>query len=79
MAYLFVGIQRSPVDGCSAASYNFGVLAGEAKRMSFYSTILRAIKVFSMACRAPVFAYEDKNGKEIFHVNVLPEPLISLL
>ena len=75
----FVGIQHSPVDGCSAVSYNFGVLAGEDKHMSFYSTILRAIKMFSMACKAPFFAEEDKNVKEIFHVNVLPGPLISLI
>ena len=34
----FVGIQHSPVDGSSAVSYNFGVLAGEDKHMSFYST-----------------------------------------
>ena len=32
-------IQHSPVDGCSAASCNFGVLAGEDERTSFYSTI----------------------------------------
>ena len=36
----FGGIQHSPVDGCSAASCNFGVLAGEDEFMSFYSAIL---------------------------------------
>ena len=36
----FGGIQHSPVDGGSAASCNFGVLAGEDERMSFCSTIL---------------------------------------
>ena len=36
----FGGIQCSPVDGCSAASCNFGVLAGEDGCTSFYSTIL---------------------------------------
>ena len=36
----FSGIQHSPVHGCSAASCNFGVLAGEDKHTSFYSTIL---------------------------------------
>ena len=36
----FGGIQHFPVDGCSAASCNFGVLAGEDEHMSFYSTIL---------------------------------------
>ena len=36
----FGGIQLSPVDGCSAASCNFGVLAGEDECMSFYFAIL---------------------------------------
>ena len=36
----FGGIQHSPVDGCSAASCNLGVLAGEGECMSLYSTIL---------------------------------------
>ena len=36
----FGGIQHSPVDGCSAACCNFGVLTGEDERTSFYSTIL---------------------------------------
>ena len=36
---LFGGIQHSPVNGCSAASCNFGVLSGEDVRMSFYSII----------------------------------------
>ena len=35
---LFGGIQHSPMDGCSAASCNFGVLAGD-ECLSFYSTI----------------------------------------
>ena len=40
---VFGEIQHSPVNGCSAASCNFGVLTGEDKRISFYSTILSAI------------------------------------
>jgi len=40
----FGGIQHSPVDGCSATSGNFGVLAGEDEGISFYSAIL-AVKV----------------------------------
>jgi len=36
----FDGIQHSPVDGCSAASCNFGVLTGEDECVSFYSAIL---------------------------------------
>ena len=35
----FVGIQPSPVDGCSAARCSFGVLTGE-ECTSFYSAIL---------------------------------------
>ena len=35
----FGGIQHSAVDGCSAASCNFGVLAGEDECTSFYSTV----------------------------------------
>ena len=35
----FGGILHSAVDGCSAASCNFGVLAGEDECTSFYSTI----------------------------------------
>ena len=34
------GIQHSPVDGCSAVSCNFGVLAGEDECTSFYYAIL---------------------------------------
>ena len=41
----FGGIKHSPVDGCSAASNNFGVLAGEDERTSFYSTIFRLVAV----------------------------------
>ena len=36
----FGGIQHSLVNNCSAAICNFGVLIGEYKRMSLYSTIL---------------------------------------
>ena len=35
----FGGIQHSPVCGCSAASCNFGVLAGADECTSFYSAI----------------------------------------
>ena len=38
--YFFGGIQHSSVDGCSAASCNFGVLTTEDEHTSFYSTIL---------------------------------------
>ena len=41
----FGGIQHSPVDGCSAASNNFGVLAREDKHTSFYSTIFHLVAV----------------------------------
>ena len=36
----FGGIQHSLVNGCSAASCRFGVLAGEDEHMSFCSTVL---------------------------------------
>ena len=40
--YFFGGMQHSPVDGCSAVSCNFGVLAGEEdEHTSFYSAILK--------------------------------------
>ena len=38
----FGGIQHSPVDDCSVASCNFGVLTGEDEHMSFYFAILKA-------------------------------------
>ena len=41
----FGGIQYSPVDSCSVASCNFGVLAEDDEFTSFYSTIL--------VCRIP--------------------------
>ena len=37
----FGGIQRSPVDGCSAASCSFRVLTGEDEHTSFHATILQ--------------------------------------
>ena len=42
MGYLFGGIQHSSIDGCSAASCNFGVLIGEHEHTSFYSAKLRS-------------------------------------
>ena len=36
-------IWHSPADGCLAASCNFGVLAGDDERTSFYFTILEKI------------------------------------
>ena len=38
--FFFCGIQYSPFTGCSAASCNFGVLAGEDEHVSFNSAIL---------------------------------------
>ena len=37
----FDGIQHSPVDGCSVASCNFGILTGEDECTFFYSAILQ--------------------------------------
>ena len=36
----FGGSQHAPVDGCAAASWDSGVLAGEDERTSSYSAIL---------------------------------------
>ena len=36
----FGGIQHSPIDGCSALGFSFGVLTGEEEHMSFYSATL---------------------------------------
>ena len=36
----FGGIQHSPINSCSAVSWNFGVLTGEDEHTSFYSVIL---------------------------------------
>ena len=44
----FDGIQHSPVNGCFAASCNFGVLAGEDDHMSFYSAIFPLISYYKM-------------------------------
>ena len=40
----FGGIQHSPVNGCSTASCNFGVLVWEDERTSFYSAILCVLR-----------------------------------
>ena len=48
------GIQHSAVDGCSAVSYNFGVLAGEDECMSFYSAIMWVTVVPSRAQNKPL-------------------------
>ena len=45
--YFFGGIQHSPVDGCSAMSFNFGDLTGEDEYMSFYSTIFLSYRTAS--------------------------------
>ena len=43
----FGGFQRPPADGCSAASCDFGSLAGGRKCTSFYSTILNLVQFSS--------------------------------
>ena len=57
----FGGMQHSPVNGCSVASCNLGVLAGEDECTCFYSTVLylysqshlrRAIYPSSLWCRS---------------------------
>ena len=44
------GIQQSPVDGCSAVSCNFGVLAREDEHTFFYS----AIFLYLSSCGAQI-------------------------
>ena len=60
--YLFFGgIQHSPVHGCSATNFSFGVLAGEDERMSFYSTILgKLLKDWTAVSQMPPFL--EKTG-----------------
>ena len=43
----FGGIQHSPIDSCSAESFNFGVLTGEDECRSFYSTVYIPIRIES--------------------------------
>ena len=52
----FGGLQHSPVDGCSVVSCNSGILTGEDKRTSFYSTILVCIGLI------PVFRPGEFHG-----------------
>ena len=57
------GIQHFPVDSCSAASRNFGVLAGD-EHMSFYSAIFRYLSVSfcigtDLITRVPPFLSND--------------------
>ena len=53
----FSGIQHSPVDGCSAASWGFAVLTGEDENMSFYSAIFPGSSAdrIHLQCRRPQF------------------------
>ena len=50
----------SPVNGCSAASCHFGVLAGEDGHMSFYSTILESKISLLQLVLWPVFWYPHR-------------------
>ena len=49
------GIKHSPVNGCSSASCNFGVLTGEEEHTSFYSAILRHILILACNSSSPAF------------------------
>ena len=53
----FGGIQNSPVDGCSVASCDFGVLAGEDEYTPFYSSILLVVCYQVKAVVFPVVMY----------------------
>ena len=48
MGYLFLdGFQHPPVDTCSAASSNFGVLVEENELMSFFSASATLLNSFN--------------------------------
>ena len=53
--FFFGGIQHSPVNGCSAASCNFGVLTGKDEHTSFYSIMLdnkeSLVRELNLTCR----------------------------
>ena len=62
----FGGLQHSPVNGCSASSCNFGVLAGEDECTSFYSAILSIMNVeFQKIARRDKIAFLSDQCKEI--------------
>jgi hypothetical protein len=42
---IFGVFQHSPIDDCSAASYDFGVLAEEDEHTSFFSAILESLNL----------------------------------
>ena len=57
----FGGIQHSLVDGCSTASCNFGVLAGEEECTSFYSAIFPGSSAYRihLQCSVQFLGWED--------------------
>ena len=62
----FGGLQHSLVNGCSASSCNFGVLAGEDECTSFYSAILSIMNVeFQKIARRDKIAFLSDQCKEI--------------
>ena len=65
--FFFSGIQHSPDDGFSAASCNFGVLAGEEELTSFYSVILNVRLVKSMVLPVVMYGYESWTTKKAEH------------
>ena len=62
----FGGLQHSSVNGCSASSCNFGVLAGEDECTSFYSAILSIMSAeFQKIARRDKIAFLRDQCKEI--------------
>ena len=51
----FGGFQYPPVNGCSTASCNFGVLTGGDEHMSFYSAILNLNWIFAFLSTRIIF------------------------
>ena len=49
---VFGELQYPPVNGCSTASCSFGAISGGEEHMSFYSTILKDKREFSVLTQA---------------------------
>ena len=66
----FARIQRSPVDGCSAASFDFGALPAD-ECMSFYSTVLEMVNteirliIFFASKNEALYSQQKQNQVQI--------------
>ena len=62
----FTGIQHSPVNGSSAASFNLGVLAGEDEPTSLYSIILKPFNITVIQVYAPTSDAEEAEVERFY-------------